>query len=405
MAKMRMLALFGAKTLVASLGSAALAGWLAWLILPISPRSVVKDEETTSIICCSNDCRYVALSKYSVPGGIVVKLVGIDLKIWDTRERRLLFSKPSSMDFGSLDPVCAAAFTPNGDKLVTFVMGQANVYAVPSGEPIAHEIQYAEIGGWSQLVTDPHEELFVVSRIETNTVSVREFWTGKEVGRWDRSGRIWNVCPGGVMVWSDNGEPLFREIPGGMKHPTLRPEVFFLRPAGSFLATPDCRTVVQIGPTAELDRNGAPVPIDPTIRVLKEGQPRDLDIAAQLYPAISPDGRLFAGSFHDLSPATLLTPWLEKLNIRRADSHCVVYDLTTGAEVARFPFGVNAHFSRDGKTLVVGTDESLEFYDLPLRRPWGWIAGIACCGAMVVFASGQWFRWRKRKPIESRKPV
>jgi hypothetical protein len=112
----------------------------------------------------------------------------------------------------------------------------------------------------------------------------------------------------------------------------------------------------------------------------------------------SPDGQLLAVGVPDPSPHPLarwprLTDWLERigLGVRTDQSFAALIDAANGCELARLPVGPAAWFeapelsdeeptmafSPDGRRLAVLGDDMIRVWDLPLRRPWGFILGFA----------------------------
>src|SRR4029077_7064916 len=102
----------------------------------------------------------------------------------------------------------------------------------------------------------------------------------------------------------------------------------------------------------------------------------------------------FTGGHPERTPAWIA--WLfAKFGINDAWSGTSIYDLTSGEEVASFANAPGSHFSLDGKSLaLLSRDGTLSVYDLPLRRPWARIAGIALGVAAGVWLVSALLSWR-----------
>jgi hypothetical protein len=310
-----------------------------------------------------------------------------EIRVWDTNEGRLLFSishsetsAPGAYGPGSL------AFTPESDKLVAFGWGYVKYYKVPSGELIEpdakHEFPRDEKRRRvSQLIGDAQGNLFVVvGELQKQTISIRELSSGREVISWASSGGP-TVFPGVILVIDSKGRIELRDIPTGK----LRCESAVRGLGGDrghFACTPDGRIMIQIGSKT---------------RVWIDGAETASHVELNGFSAVSPDGRLATARVHPLqSYPVWLNTILDGIGFRAHEPYQAIYDFATGQELARLPHAGVAYFSLDGRTLALATDDSLLLYDLPLRKPWGKVVGLALGCACVVFLAGQWFRWRRK---------
>lgn len=108
--------------------------------------------------------------------------------------------------------------------------------------------------------------------------------------------------------------------------------------------------------------------------------------------ALSNGGRLLAvqSTYHPLKWIFFGEPSREP----RQRIH--LFDPEAGREVGRIPDGQSAAFSPDERTLAVAlADGSVQLWDLPLRRPWGWIGLAALAAATTVYILLTW--WVRRK--------
>jgi hypothetical protein len=383
---MRVITYLGPKNLRVSVTLSLIVGGMAWMSLPYSPRVVIPAEYDLLRVAYSKDCRLVAITQ----GDSVRKgLWKGEIHLWDTHERRILFSIPHSRkeQAGSWGRY-SMHFTPEDDKLVIFGWGEAKFYDFPSGEPWEPDAKHifrrdGERGSASLLIHDAQGKLFVlVYDAQKKRNSICDLLSGREISSWPSDGHPMSF-PGATLAIDSKVQCKLNEIPTGR----LRLE-FTLRGPGhaGIVWTPDGRTVVEAGRPGHIWIDG-------------ERSTRDLDIANS--PAVSPDGRFLAGNVHSLHAyPDWLAATLAIIGIRLGESAIVIYDLRTGQQAARLPRGGSPHFSLDGGVIAVATEESLELYDSPLRKPWGKIVCLALGCAGVVFLMGQWIRWRRRKPIQ-----
>src|SRR5262245_6049223 len=111
----------GVKMLAATLFAALVVGWFAWLVLPVAPRMSILTNRQVTLVTWSPDCQYVACAEGNAVSR--TKREG-ELKVWDTREGRELFSIPYNQTFPDhADGGYSFAFTPGADKLVLYSWG------------------------------------------------------------------------------------------------------------------------------------------------------------------------------------------------------------------------------------------------------------------------------------------
>ncbi len=394
---MRFIKYLGWKSTLASILGAFVIGTFAWMILPPLPRVTIPQDDRFGRLAFSRDCRFIACAegdretKRSSEG---------KLNVWDTHESRVLFSVPYGETYPPvMDGGYSLAFTPEADKLVTYSWGKARFFNIPTGEPwhpdVAHEFPAdGKNSTPSWLTTDAAGNLFVLVRDRAKARnSVLDLWSGKETGAWETDRSIDVQFPGGVIEIAEEAA-LARMIPSGeprarLAHPKVNP---MMSPRQAYrIATPDCRTLLEV---------------DGTVRATVDGREELFEFWAHQFPAVSPDGRLLAVLvYRGHAYRDWLTTLLNKIGMRRSDSLFVVYDLTTGREVARLPEATSAYFSGDGKTLAIVTADEIELYDVPLCSPWGWILGGAMGGAVAGFFVAQWIRWRRTQSAAQKKPV
>jgi hypothetical protein len=393
---MRKLSILGPKTLLASFLAALLVSYFVYLILPPSPRVVIPAKDRLGLSAFSQDCRFFACAAGESTD---MRHWKGELQIWDTSERHVLFTRPYSLVFppGS-DGGYSLAFTPSADKLVLFSWGEAKHHALPSGEiwqpPVKHDFAPDGFTRVARLVTDGEQNLFVlVHDNQKATTSVHDLETGREISSWNRRPEMPENIPGGVLETSDKGCE-FREIPSGKVRAHLGPRdshsLLSRRPPVYHTATPDGRTLIAI---------------DGKIRKLSGGEETQLELRANQFPAISPDGRYLAVLVNQAQSYGWFARMLAKIGIPHRESYFAIYDLNAATEVARIPGVSHAHFSLDGKTLALFTDDAVELYDMPLAAPWGRIVVAAIAGASGVFVVAQWLRWRRSRRTPVGKPV
>lgn len=395
---MNILRHLGPKTLVATLIAATVAGWCAWLILPLSPRATIPQRDELGRISFSHDCRFLACGKLDKD---TPRSWDGSLKIWDTDAPKILFAIPYQEIYPPvMNGGYSMAFTRDASKFVTYGWGSAKIYEVPTGKQwqpaVAPEFPAAQLGKStpSWLTTDARGDLFVYVRNWGNSQrSVYDFWTGKELVEWN--GNLFDELFSGGVLQPDVDGVVAREIPSGKMQARLAHlpmKMAFGSPRQvSRVATPDCRTLVEI---------------DGTVRASVNGEEILLGVPAHQLPAVSPDGRLLAALVRSASDdGNWLAMLMSKLGLRHSDSSFAVYDLTTGRRLARLPNANMAHFSTDGATLAIVKENSIELYDTTLNSPWHWIAGISATAACAVFLVGQWLRKRAPRRTTVQKPV
>jgi hypothetical protein len=392
---MRIITKLGPKTLVAALAAGLFVGWYLWFVLPPTPRVVIPNFYARRL-AFSRDARYVAMaeghhtSKREWNG---------ELHVWDTREERMLFSRPYSETHPpTIDGGYSLEFTRDADKLVLFSWGKATYLSLPMGEASEPDALKAfgptRLGEYGRLTTDAEGDIYVIIHDNDKKVtSVHELETGKKISLWKTQSAP-ELFAGGVIEFGDV-RPCVREVPTGKLRQSWQEKPIDNLPATSlatkyYTATPDCRTLIVV----ESSR----------IRKITDGVETQYDLRADQFAAISPDGRYLATMIHQLQSYGWFDRMLTKLGLGRRDSMHVVYDLQNGVEVARIAGMADAHFSLDGQTLVMLTPESAEFYDMPLASPWGRIGLAALVSATGVFLIGQCMRYRSRKRVVNAKP-
>jgi len=386
----KLMTYLGPKTLLASVALGFTTALMAWLILPPPIRTTVPLEERgRQRVAFSRDCRFVAWT----PGEMKSKrqFEG-ELRAWDTRENRLLFTHPYSEFYPPIaDGGYSMAFTPEADKLVVYSWGRPKFYLIPSGEvwepEFKHEFPHDAFDAPSWLAPDPAGNLFVAARDRRlKTMTVRDLWTAKVAGEWNGADPDFMSWELGSVILEESADGMrVREIPTGKLHPPLAMKGEFAVPA-EYTATPDGRVVAAVASK---------------IYVWTDGELKQYDLPANQFPALSPDSHVLAALIpHGHAYRDWRTTVLTALGLRAGDNIFVIHDLTAGREIARLKGGHSAHFSRDGKTLVLTTETGLEIYDLPLRAPWGRIAGVGVACAAGIFLAGQGFRWRRMRRID-----
>src|SRR5260370_11683326 len=165
MSSMRIITYLGPKTVIVSVTLSLLVCGMGWISLPYAPRVVIPAEYDLLRVVYSKDCRRFAIMQ----GDSVRKgLWKGEIHVWDTHERRILFSIPHSRTeqpgrWGRY----SMHFTPEDDKLVIFGWGEAKFYDVPSGKPWKPDAKHifrldGEHGTARLLVPDAHGELFAL---------------------------------------------------------------------------------------------------------------------------------------------------------------------------------------------------------------------------------------------------
>ena len=107
-------------------------------------------------------------------------------------------------------------------------------------------------------------------------------------------------------------------------------------------------------------------------------------------------------------PNWLAAWWKARLGLTAKDrtySIFTAWDIAAGAErdwVKTATLWSEAHFSPDGRTLAVRCEDgTIQLWDLPPRRPWGRIIGLATLftGGLVlpVWLAGAFFAWLRRR--------
>jgi WD40 repeat protein len=383
----------GAKTIASSVIAAVVAGWFAWLVLPVTPRMTILPTRSINSMSFSADGRFVACTDGDHTSRH--KWTGV-LTVWDTREARELFSIPYSQSYDpDLSGGYSYAFSPGDDKLVLYSWGETKFHLLPTGKEWKPERKLKfDVNGLTrtgQLVIGVDGNLYVLIHDSVaKTTSVHDLATGDEISSWGDTKDAPNTLVGGmigsVLETSDVGWQL-REIPSGKKRQQapVRTQVNSKIARESHTATPDGRTLVVV---------------DGKIRTYADGQETKFDLRADDAPTISPDGRMLGALVVQERSEGVLSRILDNLRMRLV-SCLVFYDLATSAEVGRLPRARVAFFSRDGSTVLTFTDDGVEVYDWPLRSPWGRIMGAAAAGATSVFVVGQWLRWRTRRKVVS----
>jgi hypothetical protein len=382
---MRLFAYLGVKSLIAAAAIGLLAGLCAWGLLPPVPRVTIPTPDRRGRIAFSADCKLFA---YASGEHTSRRLWNGELRVWDTQEPRQLFSTPYSESYPPvLDGGYSMAFTPDGEKLVTFSWGEAKFYQVPSGEPWEpQESRKFPSDGMlvrSQLVEDAHGNVFVRGATELATLpqhktSIFDLWTGARIAAADW--RVGDALRGGLISYPHKDRVCLHEVPTCK----LRLDVKQAEVYGEFVCTPDCRTLVQVYGKATTWRDG-------------EG-PVKHSIPISQFPVVSPDGELLGGLVPQLHAyGDWRTKLLNAVRLHGRESTFVVYDLSTDKPVASFPHAQHGHFSLDGKTLAVFAEDTVELYDLPLSSPWLRVVAVALVGAIAAFGVGQWLRWRQSR--------
>jgi WD40 repeat protein len=113
------------------------------------------------------------------------------------------------------------------------------------------------------------------------------------------------------------------------------------------------------------------------------------------FAVASPDGEDFA--FIDVVPPP--PKWLRWLPIRQGGKCIRIVRWKTQDELAVLPGVKEVCFSADGRQLAaLRADNAIEFYDYPLRKPWGLIIGVTLCASGLTWSVGWLWSRRRAKP-------
>ena len=117
---------------------------------------------------------------------------------------------------------------------------------------------------------------------------------------------------------------------------------------------------------------------------------RTLNLAGNIFPAISIDGRYLLVTLENESlPHPVIQSLYNCFGVPDSSKATVLYDLDNAVEIAAFANAGASRFSLDNSKIVTATDDSLSIFDLPLTKPWPKIAAYALSVAGGFF----WLGW------------
>lgn len=124
---------------------------------------------------------------------------------------------------------------------------------------------------------------------------------------------------------------------------------------------------------------------------LETGESHDIStLPISGYPVLSPDGTLAAFCEADwISEKTIFDRTREALGLPAFSSSdkivLALYDTWSGQKCAEIPGRLKAWFSPDSKILAVITDNEIQLWNLPIRRPWGKILLVAFGATLLIY--------------------
>ncbi len=245
-----------------------------------------------------------------------------------------------------------------------------------------------EIGASSALVTDKNGRLFVLVHERGKPSSVRDLLTGNEIASFEVPPHATFLCPvgePGLALYCDPMNHLeIRQIPSGKILGPLELSI------GRGMISHDGKTTVQASAA---------------ITIVDRAEINEsLKLPAMKNPFLSPDGRFLHGRISSHDPP----PWLGRLMrwlglAVETGGGIVLYDLTSEKEIAFFSSAEKAQFSANCQWVAVWSNNSIAFYDLPLRRPWAKIAAYSVSVAALVFLAGWVVGYFREKIAQKRR--
>ncbi len=364
-----------------------------WWLLPYSARNrlelpkdktkyvrdvVLSSDFTKAIVCESK----TALEDYI---GKILKAPGPNkASVFDVATGQRLFFRNGNFEEGYSFRSRIhrrIAISPDNQYLVDVTSGKIKYYKIPSGESCEPDPnrRFPEKSEWTDVVLcgDSQGRLLVVVNDTLEPNRIYDWHSGKV---FSEGFPYADVFMGG-FVELDNEEWVFQirafptaRLQGKVKIPEpIYAQFFNLTALATKGLTPDCKTLVLV--------NGKVHVWD-----VPSGTQRDLDILAEEFLAISPDGRYLAVRNRLRGDPHPWLAWLMNwLAINSSGHDFVLYDLPSETVVTTIRNADWAQFSLDGQSLAIITDDTLNIYDFPLRKPW---LKIAVCGVTAAAIAG-----------------
>ncbi len=290
-----------------------------------------------------------------------------------------------------------SAFSEDETTFVTFSRGKAQYRDVATGTvmladpPIIFPHDDDPEKACSRLMSDPKGRLFVLVREQEKPWTFRDLATGQEVASFsappncklvsELTGLAFDVVfPGHLMIHKSKERAIEAwEVPTG-KH-------FFSVPSGGILSW----SITQDGKKK--------IFVDGQVHVFDDkDSKRTLNLAGNIFPAISIDGRYLLVTLENESlPHPVIQSLYNCFGVPDSSKATVLYDLDNAVEIAAFANAGASRFSLDNSKIVTATDDSLSIFDLPLTKPWPKIAAYALSVAGGVFLVGLAFGFIRRK--------